>query len=79
MNAIILIAVTLIISIVLIAFVKTIKNKSNGQYTYRHHVMKIEDNKRKLCTETVRVESFTTAFLLNIIDVVTYAFILLWP
>ena len=46
MNAIILIAVTLIISIVLIALVKTIKNKSNGQYTYRHHVMKIEDNKR---------------------------------
>ena len=41
MNAIILIAVTLIISIVLIALVKTIKNKSNGQYTYRHHVMKI--------------------------------------
>lgn len=79
MNAIILIAVTLIISIVLIALVKTIKNKSNGQYTYRHHVMKIEDNKRKLRTETVRVESFTTAFLLNIIDVVTYAFILLWP
>lgn len=77
MNIIILIVIVLIAFILLIALFKTIKSKNNDQYAYKHRVMKKDGNKRKLCTETVRVDSFMTAFLLNIFDMITYIFILI--